>query len=142
MFFRIIFIWFITGWSSLAQGNLAAKQGVIDLTEWDLLSKPVLTLKGEYGFYWARDDDETSISDRLDYRVIPNTWDQSLAPSTQPKNGVPTFRLHVLLPDVSSEIGIVFREIAIVHKVLIGGQPVFSLGPPGVIPDIHRSSIS
>lgn len=73
-----------------------ANQGILDLKNWNPTTDPVISLDGDWEFYWNELLEKKDFKERqADYIRLPSTWnDKGLKGS-----GYATFRLKVILPD-------------------------------------------
>ena len=85
----------------LAGAAPAAREGLLDLTDWDFETDGVVNLRGEYEFYWQ------ALYDRIDlltktpdtYTYVPGPWDDTLIDGKAiGGEGYATYRLNILLP--------------------------------------------
>lgn len=84
--------------------RVEAEEGLLDLRQWDPLSKPILSLAGQWEFYPSQlvtpDPDDASEPEGAiaATATIPGSWQQDFSPPRRSTFGYGTYRLRVLLP--------------------------------------------
>ena len=119
-----------------------AKEGVIDLSNWNFTDKETITLDGEWEFYpgelinfGLEKNDESS------FTTIPGHWNN---PYNEINYG--TYRLTVLLPttDKKSEpknYGLIFKDIESAASVYVNGQLITETGLPSDTIQQYKSKL-
>ncbi len=111
------------GLSALAKDELPlAHQGVIDLRNVDLFSKP-LAINGEWGFYWNRLLTPDSLfSASPDYVPYPQLWnDLRLHGQKIPATGYATYTLTILLPAKRPRLGLEIPDSYCALRLYVNG---------------------
>ncbi len=114
-----------------------AKKGIIDLRSWDFKSDRIVSLDGEWEFYWQKlltpedfQTNKTLICN--DYIRIPGTWDRFVASGTNLSGrGFCTIRLLVKLPDTNNILGFETGEIGTAYYLWLDGLRKFASGVVG-----------
>lgn len=86
-----------TGCSTIASAP-RAKQGVLDLRNWDFASSGIISLDGEWDFYWNRllNYSDFKENEEDDFVLVPETWDNYVMNQTELSGkGFATYRLRV-----------------------------------------------
>lgn len=95
----IILILFLSGCSlETSPDPLRVKEGVLDLTEWDINHDNIIRLDGQWEFYWERfvNGQELSVDNLDTYLEVPSTWNQSSINGKRlTGQGYGTYRLRV-----------------------------------------------
>lgn len=83
-----------------------AEQGVLDLRNWNPESEPVISLDGNWEFYWNRLLTLPELANNKqtpNYIHLPSTWNNKIIDGEKLEgSGFATFRLKVLLPDTKN----------------------------------------
>jgi len=111
-----------------------AKNGVLDLRNWDFEKDGIVNLDGEWEFYWERflvsEDFQKDVKPEMTGFVhVPSFWDRyELLGKKLIQNGYGTYRLKVRIKDQSSSIGFKINDIGFSHVFYINGRRVGSGG--------------
>lgn len=129
----LLFTFLITGCQP-AKTPPVAKDGLLDLTEWDFEKDGNINLNGEWEFYWGKllepNDFKEEIlpSSRL-LMEIPTSWNSyKIKGKELGGRGYATSRLIVKLPDSHHVKAIRVPPISTAHKLWINGELVSSQG--------------
>lgn len=162
LFVFILFVWPgipVEAWaaadSTAAQGNQAGsvppavREGVLDLSGWDLSSDGPVPLEGEWAFYWNRllepgDFGEggsgSPVASRLSaalpsptgYFPVPSFWSKYESEGQAlPRNGYATYRLVIVGNRSEESLGIKMMYAYSGVRIWANGKPVWSNGEPG-----------
>ncbi|MFC6601867.1 7TM diverse intracellular signaling domain-containing protein [Ectobacillus funiculus] len=117
------------------QQQITARQGVLDARSLDL-SQTVLSLKGEWEFYWQRlETPEHSHGNNSAMIEVPAVWaDASYTGSQTLKNeGYGTYRLRIILSkqNKSKPLSLYIPSIASAYKLWVNGKLAASNGVVG-----------
>ena len=133
MLFLIGFI-SLTAFFSLSKSSTLplAKNGVIDLTNYDFNKNGNLALNGEWEFYWNRfiEPDDFDNYDKLpskSFIKVPGTW-EGFQGEKHAEKGFATYRLHVKMGSVPSPMAIKIGYITMAYKMFIDKEEVASSG--------------
>jgi signal transduction histidine kinase len=114
-----------------------AVKGVLDLRTWDFKIQGVVTLDGEWEFYWNRFippgefNQATSPQDPALIR-IPVGWNRkSIGPSPYDSFGFATYRLTILLDSSQKIAALKIPEINTAYKMWVNGELVARSGAIG-----------
>ena len=78
-----------------------AEAGVLDLRNWNSDLEPVISLDGNWEFYWNElYSDSSQVTIKQDYINLPSSWNNRII-NDQKLNGsgFATFKLKILLPE-------------------------------------------
>ncbi|MBA7555922.1 hypothetical protein ES705_48615 [subsurface metagenome] len=127
-----------------------AKQGILDLKNWDLEEKGIVNLNGEWEFYWEKllkPDDFTakSIPEMNGFIEVPRIWNRYEVKNEAGTgkrilggDGFATYRLTIILNDrnispVSGEcIGLKIPYMSTSYRMWINGKLISSNGKVGM----------
>lgn len=141
-----------------AQGDIqssdppAVREGVLDLSGWDLASDGPVPLEGDWAFYWNRllepgdfgerpDDTGNSGSSTLPadgpaptgYFPVPSFWSKyTVDGQALPRNGCATYRLVITGNRSAEPLGIKMMYAYSGVRVWVNGVPAWSNGEPGL----------
>ncbi len=78
-----------------------AEKGILDLRTWNPESEPVISLDGQWEFYWNGLYQETEIENlKTDYINLPSVWNDKVIDNKKlDGSGFATFKLKILLPE-------------------------------------------
>ena len=118
-----------------------AKDGVLDLTDWDLERDGVVRLNGEWEFYWRQllTPEEFAKKQGLEkpeaekmIEIVPRSWSKyKFNDENLESDGYATFRLKVWLKNFENIAGIKLPEIYTSYKLWINGKVYNSIGKVG-----------
>lgn len=114
-----------------------AKQGVLDLTEWDFETDGSISLNGEWEFHWKQlldpeDFPKNRMSAAGEWFVVPNAWDSyQLGSNTLPRNGYATYRLVIKTGNSGGSYGFKVPRIDTAYRFWINGKEIAVVGKPG-----------
>ncbi len=113
---------FISITSIKAQSIPLAKNGIINLTEWNFDSTGTTKLHGEWEFYWNKllipADFEALIPPKPDYIQVPGLWNTN---DKYPAFGYATYRLRIYT-NYKKELTIYTLGAATAYKIWINGR--------------------
>ncbi len=119
-----------------------AKNGVLDLSEWDMRKNGLVNLDGEWAYYADRlltpAEAEAAPQPGAMARV-PNAWFGGAAPD--PASGAPyaTYRLKVLLNGSEGGYGLKVSNVNRAHRLYANGALVGTKGVPSANPDEYEA---
>ncbi|WP_378954670.1 ATP-binding protein [Pelosinus sp. sgz500959] len=100
------------------------KNGVLDLTEWDLKTDGIITLDGEWEFYWNQlltyDDFHGGSPSLSGYFTVPNVWNQyEIDGKNLPGFGYATYRIKIKTKADQSFNGLKISTMSTAYKLMI-----------------------
>jgi hypothetical protein len=110
-----------------------AKQGLIDLSDWDFTKDGVVNLRGEYEFYWQALHDRTELLTRstATYAYVPAPWNGIVVNGQAiGGDGFATYKLNILLPR-KERMALKFLDFGTSYRVFIDDTEVLQVGQPG-----------
>lgn len=116
-----------------------AHQGVLDLKQWDFEKQGLVSLKGEWAFYWQRlytpADFKDSSKTPTNYLTVPGYWNNGT--TGFPGVGYGTYRLHVKVSgnEKFEEFGINVPDAGTAYKLWINGEVISTNGIVSSIAD-------
>lgn len=130
-----------------------AQKGVLDLSNWDFEKDGVVSLDGEWEFYWNQlltyEDFNGEEENKLDgYYKIPSVWnDYTLNGDKLPGEGYATYRLKVKVNDISSLKGLKILNQSTAYKLMINDKVIARNGQVGKtketsIPEYRPQTVS
>lgn len=143
-----VFVLVLTGlrvaWLNIYQAPSSpqAREGVIDLQNWEFTDHQTITLDGEWEFYpnqfLAPDtlDSESFIS-KGSLVAVPGSWEKAISDG-QTNQGFGTYRLQILLPETKKTLyGIRLQDVSTASRLYIDGTLIAESGVPAQ--DAHQS---
>ncbi|NIK78522.1 signal transduction histidine kinase [Paenibacillus castaneae] len=112
-----------------------AKQGVLDLSDWDFSQRGTVMLDGEWEFYEGQllepaDFRQGSEEAEISYLYVPGTWKGKAADGGMKRKGFGTYRLKVLLQDEDEVLGLKIKSIRMAQRLFINGKKEGESGQP------------
>jgi len=104
-----------------------AKDGVLDLSQWDLRSEGRMTLSGEWEFNWGefltgKDYKDNSHSESI-YVNVPQIWNRyQLNGQNLPGFGYATYHLKVKVPDTKTILGLRIGSMSTAYQFYINDR--------------------
>jgi signal transduction histidine kinase len=131
----LLFLAFCTLPGLHAQQEPLVKKGVLDLRDYDFLTRGPVELKGEFEFYWnqmlnpAIEDD----SGEMFYIKVPGNWNKlrKVHPEVT-RYGFATYKMVILLPEKMDEIAFKIKDVYSASGYFLNGKAIDYLGFPGV----------
>ena len=121
-----------------------AKEGVLDVRDWDFARQGSISLEGEWAFYWQDllwPQQLEGQAGSADYVTVPNNWHEyELAGETLSREGYATYRLILYPPKQKQVYGLYLEGQGSAYSLWIDGQLLAQDGQVGksrqeVIPD-------
>lgn len=116
----------------------AAKNGILDLTNWDFEKDGIVTLDGEWEFYWNellnyddfhRDGNHYKPNGYFD---VPNVWNKySIDGEKLPGEGYATYRLKIKTNNAGVLKGLKILTTSTAYKLMINNQVIATNGSVG-----------
>ncbi|WP_019912122.1 hybrid sensor histidine kinase/response regulator [Paenibacillus sp. HW567] len=114
--------------------QLQAKQGVLDLTSWDLEKQGWVNLDGEWEFYENKllspADFQQGKLAKAAYLSVPGVWQGKSKDGGMDRKGYGTYRLQVKIKQANEVLGLKVKSIRMSHKLFINGKQVGGSGLP------------
>lgn len=110
-----------------------AKQGYLDLSNWDFQKDGIVKLDGEWEFYWNQllYPKDFQAPPRADgYMLVPSSWSGRIGTTQLTDKGFATYRLRVQLGSEPVYMGIKTVSIRMSCRIFIDGAEVLSSGVP------------
>jgi len=112
-----------------------AKDGYIDLIDWDFNKNGIVKLDGDWEFYWDRLLTPLNFKDQVilpdGYEKVPSSWKGTMAQLKLSDQGSATYRLRIRLNSTDIMLGIKTTSIRMSNRIFIDGKEVLSCGNPG-----------
>ena len=118
-----------------AQQEPMVKKGVLDLRDYDFLTRGPVELKGEFEFYWNQmlNPADEGESGEMFYTKVPGTWTKLRREHPEvTRYGFATYRVVILLPEKMDEIALKVKDVFSASGYFLNGKAIDYLGFPGV----------
>ncbi|TGK05112.1 GHKL domain-containing protein [Leptospira langatensis] len=107
-----------------------AKQGILDLRDWDLKTSPLVSLDGEWEFFNGLEIPAKTSSKT--YIHVPGSWNQFPLPNGEHGGeGTGTYRLTVLLGNPIKDLALQMGDISTAYKIYLNGKLLADNGVVG-----------
>ncbi|SDI20724.1 His Kinase A (phospho-acceptor) domain-containing protein [Alteribacillus persepolensis] len=106
-----------------------AEGGVLDLRGWNQSEEKIVSLDGEWEFYWKSLDGPGQDKDASSYLHTPGSW--QLENEELPHHGYATYRLKVLLPDNQGVYGLYVPSMYSAYQMWVDNEMLASSGQVG-----------
>ncbi|WP_338044193.1 ATP-binding protein [Paenibacillus oryzisoli] len=136
--FSVSILLFIAIYSLMipTQNKETAKQGVMDLRDYDFNKHGVISLDGEWEFYKGEllepADFQVGVRKNVTYLNVPGIWKGNMNESSMSSKGYGTYRLKVLVNETEDIYGMKIRSIRMSHRLYIDGKVEGGSGFPGI----------
>lgn len=132
----------------LKQSGPQAVKGVLDLRGWDFSGDGVVSLKGEWEFYWSEllspgQFGHQGAGKRLQptgYIMVPSIWSGQVGDARLTAKGYGTYRLVVKLPSTGETFGIKTQSIRMAHNLFVNGILEGHKGIPAAVEEEYTAS--
>ena len=114
-----------------------ARDGVLDLRQWNFDEEGVIPLNGEWSFYWQEllqpsDFRTRELPDRTGFILVPGRWNgYKVEDGAIPGSGFATFRLHIISNPGDERFALKILDMATAYKLWINDRLVASNGRVG-----------
>ena len=120
-----------------------AKEGVLDLSNWDLKSEKKITLTGEWEFNWKQflsdQDYQNGTPKNSIYVSVPQVWNRYVLDGKKlPGVGYATYHLKVIVPDTSNVLGIRINTMSSSYQFYIDNRLVAKNGTVSNSPKLQN----
>lgn len=142
--FVILPVFLFTGCVGLVN-DFQAKKGVIDLTSWNPDSRTIISLEGEWEFYWKKllqpEDFQKPAANPATYIAVPAIW-RNLKMDDKPlsQNGFGTYRLKIKIPEPDRNYAIRIHTLIGAYKLWVNGKFIVEVGKVSTKPDEFKPS--
>src|SRR5689334_10268366 len=129
-----IFLFFTT--AVFANNKIIAKDGVLDLRQWDWKKDGIAELNGDWEFYWGKFYNPAFFHDSLSYKkeyaFIPSFWNRYIPNQKifQPAFGYATYHLVILCPASHEQLALKFLTVESAYKLFVNGKEILEVGHP------------
>lgn len=128
--------WTLTGCTATDESPQPpeAKQGMIDLTDWNWERDGPVPLNGEWEFEWLGSGDQADFSDRLATTMqVPGIWGSTVPGDGMklPNRGHAVYRLHIHHVPSERQLAIRIPNIMTAYELYVNGQLTASRGVAG-----------
>jgi len=143
IFFILIVIFNV--FTGTHKNQVLAKDGTLDLSNWDFNKDGVASLDGEWEFYWNQlltyEDFHKENPIKTDgYFKIPNVWtNYTLNGGKVPPNGYATYRLKIKTNNVDSLKGLKILTSSTSYKLMINSKVI---SENGVVGNTEETTVS
>ncbi|UFJ41043.1 response regulator [Brevibacillus humidisoli] len=125
-------------------GSHTARQGVLDLRDWDWQERGTVTVRGEWRFYPQQliDLSPEKVTESSVFIQLPGTWsEQDPAGRQLPPFGYGTYRLQILLDEELSgqTFAIYVPSVSAAHKLFVNGKLAGESGVPAASTDLYQA---
>jgi len=138
----IICIWLLSGCSSITRTYKIAKDGVIDLRNWNFTKNEIVLLAGDWDFYWNQlilPADFKAIDHDTIVNHYPARWNgDKYLNQVVNSYGYATFRLKVLLGKQHPDLAVNLPAQATAYRLFVNGKEI---GSAGVVSTNRKSSV-
>jgi signal transduction histidine kinase/AmiR/NasT family two-component response regulator len=131
----IPFILIHTHEASITKIQPAAKDGLLDLRAWDFEKDGIISLDGEWEFYWNRlltyDDfrDGTKNIQPDAYVSVPDVWNSyRIVGENLSGEGCATYRLKIKSKDAETEKGLKIANMSTAYNLMVDNETIASNG--------------
>ena len=112
-----------------------AKNGVLDLRDWDFEKDGIVNLTGEWEFYWKKflmpkDFEQEEIPTKTGFVKVPGIWDIiQIDGKNQKEAGIATFRLRILHKRLKKPLALKIRSISPIYTLYQNGKKIIDVKP-------------
>lgn len=111
-----------------------AKNGLLDLSEWDFEKNGTIKLNGEWEFYWENfyeyNDFETGLAEKPQLIKVPENWNKYINKNNYGK-GYGTYRLKIHLPASGSEYALIVKPKGSSYTIHVNNNLINRIGKTG-----------
>lgn len=125
-----VFILYYVGQSYVVRNASSpqVKEGVLDLTEWDVKQDGLVKLSGTWQFYWDQLLEPQQEGELSSYLTVPGQWNKQGFPA----KGSATYRLLLKVNPTSEMYGLRISNIQMSSTLFINGVEMGSSGKPAL----------
>lgn len=117
----------------------ASRQGVLDLTDWDVQSNRVIPLDGQWEFYWNRLLEPGKAPDSAPaFLQVPGFWRKHPDVAKDHAKGAATYRLIIKVKPSSTVYGMRVSNIRMASTVYVNGEKVGASGVPALTSNEYK----
>jgi len=123
-----VLLWFTAGCIRAPETVVLAESGTIDLRDIDIAASGPITLNGEWNFWWRQLHIPSQLPmSQADTLWVPESWSDQGKPLIT-RVGYGTYRLQVLLPEGTPQVGLRIGRVASSRRVWLNGRLVSQVG--------------
>ncbi|MBF0118905.1 MAG: response regulator [Desulfobacterales bacterium] len=136
-----MFILILTSCSNISLPPPTVKEGILDLTNWNFKHNRVISLNGEWEFYWKKlltpsDFKIESSKEPKDYIIVPSIWNGYNLKNTKLTGfGYATYRVKVLLDDYYDNLSFKMDDVGTAYTIYVNGKKIHDVGKVGTTRD-------
>ena len=111
-----------------------AEKGILDLRNWNFETDGILSLDGEWEFYWNKilSPEKFDFKDQVSYLKVPSNWNSFIENQKEIGNtGFATYRLTVLFREEQKDIALKIPEIYTAYQAFGNGKLIAKSGVIG-----------
>lgn len=130
----------------LLTGSNLADKGRADLTGKLSAQNRIVTLNGQWEFYWNRqlmpEDFIGKVPPRMDSLItVPGSWDQKReVAGSYPSNGIATYRLKFSYPESLKDPAVRIKNISSAYKLYANGKLITEVGTVSLDPSHFKEA--
>lgn len=126
--------------------NISAKKGTIDIRKHNLKTDGILSLNGEWEFYYGQLLEPSDFVDKnkstdIQYINVPQSWTKQTKHKKYPDLGYATYRLIIITNDTETQILLENKRIFTSSKVWLNGKLISEIGKTGKIKTEHKPDL-
>lgn len=124
-----------------------AKNGILDLSDWDFRENGAVNLNGEWEYYWEQlltptDLNAKSKASHRNWFEVPNAWNgYQLDGKSLPQNGYATYKLTVKTDRPVEKFGLKISRIDTAYQLWVNGEKVAFSGVVGKRPESTEAMV-
>ena len=114
-----------------------AKNGLVDLQNWNLQQDPIIKLRGDFDFWPMRFIDPSEIDHFPPPKTakVPADWNGVLSDHyLLDGRGYATYRVKIVLPEKTAPLSLKLYDISTAYTLFINGQAIITIGKPDTLP--------
>lgn len=144
----VVVLFVVTGCQPKNQDMPSAKDGVLDLTNWNFEKEGLVKLNGEWEFYWRQfySHEDFLLGDegqKTGNIVVPGIWRyQDFGTTEVDWYGYATMRLKILLPQGQKKLLMEIENIRTAYELEVNGEIVASCGQIGTSVEASKPEFS
>jgi diguanylate cyclase (GGDEF)-like protein len=124
--FSLFVLFLISGWDHQAKPHVT--KGVLSLEKWDASKDGMITLNGEWSFYWETLDPLEIQSKQSSYIKVPKTWDYD---ARFPTKGYGMYHLKLTGLKVGEKYGLKIPVQSSAYQLWLDDELLVTVGTPG-----------
>lgn len=114
-----------------------AKNGVLDLVNWDMKENDILKLDGEWEFYWGQlltpeDFYKSKVQNKTGFIQVPSAWGKKVGNIMTDEKGAATYRLVIQTNELKQMLAIKTTSIRMSSRIYVNGTELIHCGNPAI----------